>query len=1392
MIHTLSLQLLSYTLIIDYSSCSAIDHYDPAHGWVEYVDGKVYQIVQRFLKPTSSPIKMVQDDNGEVYTPLTVTEHPTHPTPYPTLYPTPKPTMNPTPNPTKNPTTHKPTRKPTTRKPTMHPTSPPTEPPSIEWDTKPGARIRDRYSKQNANASNTMNDLDILKQYSDKMANQLHKATHSIELYRYDNASNTTTQHIRDLISAKEYGLLVIPNRYSLDENSSSIVHYVSNVKLTVPCFTNNIPDQNRSIVDTFEYFFNVLSRSHDAKTGLQLLHHIKQNGLDIIDRLPKLFEFVSGAMDYGSIGVEKDIRLIEDIFANDTKQRRFYSDFTQKKQNLNEMTHAIASIFQIFVKLHQSGILSSDISQIYAEMVGGLLQRITTHWVDFVHLSQSLQIARIVHHWKGFKKGPKHAPIVIIASDVYLTADLLHYSKAEVKILSVSTRQTGGYLVSELPSTPTHKHQAKTSVFPVPSIGSIHLFVSNFTAIDDIQNMISAQAEIINDLQYELVIVDLHEVASLCTVPRKTDSRYDISESKLDRLFGDMYESVLQYIMRIQTNTRAPMAVTFSVLTHMIHSLAMDLSFHSIFWSTMKSPDDYLFIFWKQVITMITREKIASLKRLHVMFRSTKLFMDRLAVVTTAMLNLSDDYLCTVLLPYVTHQTPENLQNLMELEARVRALLVTVTAATRYCILGNLLTNKISTLSTKSSIAIVCSTAVTKNTSLEILKDLGFDMSTVHIHNLSIKKLNNALPVHHTTADKKDLVKIITFGSINSENGRAIDDKQIETANDPSNDLVIVNAWPEAVEHNSPSTRHSLTTKQDAMFKRVYLVMDRLIANLPRANTTERAQQLVKTVFSWYIFDLTSKLNDEEAAKRIDYFFCSNRKLREAVWQQYKLAQVTGAFDIHMLILTPEMMMNQTLVEHIFGFIQAFFYEVTVKKHGAILDSLATNHSQREYYFTYVESMRLNVDLIDLLQSDFVFKLAEYYYCRYALDVDEVFATKYRRLVDGLQNRLTALKNLVTIENLIYEWKLAGNHGVVALAVMDSEVMNSGLVDMMQRFGYNESSIQWNRLDHNETKDEIIRLVIEPSMDKELAIAHDHKYDLVIGQHMEMLNATQIRPHMYSMFDAVDLLCDEMNTTIQAFFSTLQTLQQGQITQMNGCIIETLERLVWLLCKHERIYLDSILAMLSTRFKHLIKVKKELRIFKQIVVAHYNENMTRFSTQRVKAINLADKAMLKISFAFIYSYCSQINRAKILSVLEIVKDLNSKTNANNAQIRKSLQIVAQDMEAMLTTLDADGWVQRFRIQEFVGQKIKPVTSVACADMKHLFAQIADALSDYKMPFMIARIIFDWRCAGHHGTVAIVQSTHKASIERVSEFMLFLEGLGYKHITTLTTVTSVT
>eukprot|EP01083_Nonionella_stella_P161188 527619_1 len=140
----------------------------------------------------------------------------------------------------------------------------------------------------------------------------------------------------------------------------------------------------------------------------------------------------------------------------------------------------------------------------------------------------------------------------------------------------------------------------------------------------------------------------------------------------------------------------------------------------------------------------------------------------------------------------------------------------------------------------------------------------------------------------------------------------------------------------------------------------------------------------------------------------------------------------------------------------------------------------------------------------------------------------------------------------------------MAGNHGVVALAVMDSEMMNSGLMEMMQRFGYNESSIQWNRL-HSETKDEIIRLVIEPSMEKELAIAYDPKYDLVIGKHMDLLNATQIKSHMYSMFDALDLQCDGMNAILQDFLSTLQ---HGAQMNASACIIDTLERLVWILCQ--------------------------------------------------------------------------------------------------------------------------------------------------------------------------------------------------------------------------------
>eukprot|EP01083_Nonionella_stella_P159448 520124_1 len=115
---------------------------------------------------------------------------------------------------------------------------------------------------------------------------------------------------------------------------------------------------------------------------------------------------------------------------------------------------------------------------------------------------------------------------------------------------------------------------------------------------------------------------------------------------------------------------------------------------------------------------------------------------------------------------------------------------------------------------------------------------------------------------------------------------------------------------------------------------------------------------------------------------------------------------------------------------------------------------------------------------------------------------------------------------------------------------------------------------------------------------------------------------------------------------------------------------------------------------------------------------------------------------MMKVSFAFIYSYFSAMTTAKILSVLEIVRDLKSKPNAKSAPILKSLDIVAQDMKEMLQALDADRWIHRLRIQEFVGQKINPVNYGAY--LKDLFAQMANQLSDYKMAFRIGHIIFDW------------------------------------------------
>eukprot|EP01083_Nonionella_stella_P226333 803917_1 len=757
---TLSLQLLSCCIIISHSMMprwrlSAID-YDPRDRIIEYLDinGVKFRTRSHYTQHADEdvdqyeddgPFKMIKYDDDDFF--VMITNKPTHnPTQHPTLNPTNNPTLTPTHNPTAKPTTSKPTRNPT-----QNPTNKPTQKP-IEWD-RPSARIR-RDRKPIANASNPIDENRLLAEYAARHSPP--RVLHSIELYRYDSTNEAYNQHIRALVETKERGMLVIPRVYwTASDNSSLVVPYLWN--------SNDL--------------LNALSHySPDPREGLRLIQQIKQ----------------------GDKEMQKEIKFIEHTLWNTTYARdgkipkRFYVDFTQKKQNLKNITHELAKVFEILLQLYESEMHSQDISHVFAPMVENAVQAITAHWVDLSHLSHSLQIASIVYR----RKGKKHTPIVIVASDVHLTADLLSnlgYSKANMKMMSVSTNKPGGYSVPELLHPPNHKNSETMAM--APSVGSIHVFVGNNNTT------ISAQVEIFNDLQYELVMVDREELATLCEV-QDTMPRFYLSDAKdkTSQMFGDMYGSVVDYIADVQANHSALIGLTFNVLSNLIQTFALNPSFHSLFWEIMNSlnarPDvhpkfaalvmehymhivklgvgfpgndgrfqrgfsgaDYgrvmrsIFIFWKKAIVIATREKIGLLKQVDETFRSAKMFTDRVAIGITAVMNLPKDYLLTVVEAYTMNRTDGTLQNLNALKTELHALLSTFAVVAHYCRLGSVMTAY--PLSTHSSVAIICTNDVTHTAALEIVKDFGFDKSVIHIHDLSANAPNN-------TENTKDSVTIL------------------------------------------------------------------------------------------------------------------------------------------------------------------------------------------------------------------------------------------------------------------------------------------------------------------------------------------------------------------------------------------------------------------------------------------------------------------------------------------------------------------------------------------------------------------------------------------------------------------------------------------------------
>eukprot|EP01083_Nonionella_stella_P115707 343297_1 len=253
---------------------------------------------------------------------------------------------------------------------------------------------------------------------------------------------------------------------------------------------------------------------------------------------------------------LQNQIKLIEQILTNTTygthgKVRKAHlSDVRRIKQNLNGTLRDIASLLAMTLKTYQSG--TSNVHLADFSMMTEWVGRITMYWAHVFHFEHSLQIARMVYEWKRQQKTKQRAPIGIVVSDVYLTADLLHnigYSETDIKMFTVAPHPGDGghYAVSELPSTPVFIPINHTQNASEPVMHStIKMLVSHAGFNNrDTPETIAKQVSILNNPEYDLVIVENEKALTVA----KIQNRYCISDSTIQQMFETLYGLVVSFI---------------------------------------------------------------------------------------------------------------------------------------------------------------------------------------------------------------------------------------------------------------------------------------------------------------------------------------------------------------------------------------------------------------------------------------------------------------------------------------------------------------------------------------------------------------------------------------------------------------------------------------------------------------------------------------------------------------------------------------------------------------------------------------------------------------------------------------------------------------------------
>eukprot|EP01083_Nonionella_stella_P001263 3687_1 len=1418
---TLSLFLVVLLLLLISIYSSEVEEYDDGlGGTIFYVRPKA--IHNPTLHPTDSP-----------------SNHITH---HPTSHPTRQPTLNPTASPTTKPT-KPPTIKPT-KKPTMKPTLNPTKAPTDQWDSTSARRAP--IIKPNAHSSNSISDTQLLNRYKKShehtpKPNHTQTKTVAIELYRYhnplgnrtdDNALFFPQEHIHHLISKNEHCLFIVPytQTQALQAYNPDIIRYYASERtihhVTIMSFLPNIFDITTlidgSTVLKLYHFFKGLSPSPYRTEALRFFESIEGVKAAITDILPPVFKYMEFGLNHV---LQNQIKLIEQILTNTTygthgKVRKAHlSDVRRIKQNLNGTLRDIASLLAMTLKTYQSG--TSNVHLADFSMMTEWVGRITMYWAHVFHFEQSLQIARIVYEWKRQQKTKPRAPIGIVVSAVYLTADLLHnigYSESDIKMFTVSTHPDDGghYALSELPSTPpiippvsipiNHTENASEPVMH----STVQMFVSHTGFKDrDAPEMIAKQVSILNDPQYDVVIVENGKALNLSTIQQ---NRYCISESTTQQMFETLYGLVVSYIRDLSGKDISKLtALTFDTLSRVIHALATNNTLYYQIMKQLKSqsmvhpqfprmvlkyylsvqengyaiammdlPENSIsqemfgsvFFFLTATLECITNAKFHEMDEFKQNIRTSPLLLQTLGIGIKAMADFPAKFVAVS--TFADDQNNKTkLALITQLELDMTTLVTSFTVATKYCQIDAMM-SEWSSVDRNSSIAFVCG-ATNCQIAMQALQGIGYNASAIHIQNLTVETART--PAH-----------IVRLYMLNEETQFIEQQKRI--VQDTSNKVVIV-MDQEALEIDEQSSkrqmRHHLHTTADIRFDRAYLLMDHLIAVLENTTCSDHDMEIkentIKTILEQFIYQMVNGWSRDGADRWMDRFvrICPNPSSFIDMIPQYYEA-VKSHSNERIKSIKPEM------IDNIFHFIRVYFYHINLHKIISIERWMKILNNTTQTLTLSQSSAQLINHTYALLDSDWLGHIQRCYSCANDSEAAETVSKTGLPLV-ALRISLTTLKRLSAIGGILFYWQRSAHDGAVAIASSQSMIVSTALMDLLHDLGYDESSIQ--RITFNESTaedtqpvpvdtanyttirgvDALKIFVIDGALehifvDEELKIINNISNDMVFAQQKKALNRAQITSHRYLMFDVLDLVFEALYRIVHGFLTRVETIKYG--TEMDKCTIVTLEHLLY----HATLYNDDTFALIMSKVQS--SKPKYTKAFKKIVIAHYKRiekaaAPREFLSDERQA--LSESPMMHITFAFIRAYFATITSTQISSISDILQHSHY---GNSAHIPRDLvDAFSAEVADVLSLLTGDWWDHVPKVclerKEDSLRFIRPV--------KAIVQNVADSIQGFKLWFSISRTIYDWRSAGNHGAVAIIVSSNSAFM--TDSFAPVLQGLGY-------------